>query len=297
MKILVLGGAGFLGSELVNSLAKVRSNQIQVVDIFTHGFPKKAPKKKNIMLPISGNVCNYYDVARAMERFKPDTVIHLASFNSRPETFGDFISCATTNYVGTANVAKACMAVRPKKLIFASTLAAEEQISHFGISKYAAENLLISIFPRFPEIGVNTTILRFGEIYGHSLCYSSTSLVNFLADNMVLNNDIALHGVNKQIDCLHISDAVEACRLAVDSNATGIMDVGTGQGIVIKDLVNKIKELTKYQGRLRFLESDRVIVCDYVANPTNAKKAIGFECVADLDEQLRLLVNRRRKVL
>lgn len=301
MRILVTGGAGFLGSEVVPALAKVRGYEIQVMDSFSRGFPKKPPKRKNWLPPISGNVCNYYDILRTTERFRPQIVVHLAAFNSRPESFGDFRTCAQTNYLGTANVLQACLNVRnrPQKLVFASTLAAADPAMHYGVSKRAAEDLLLSILPRFQEFDMGLSILRFAEIYGNAEPYSSTCLVNFLVDHMLAGNDVALYGVTHQKDFIHLSDATRAVELAVKSEIKypPVLDIGTGQGQIIRDVVHKIKEVTDYKGRLRFIESEKVPVRDEVANPVPASEILGFTAIADFDKELAALVSKRRKAI
>ena len=298
MKIIVLGGAGFLGSKLVEELSKVRSNKILVFDSFANGFPKKPLKKKNILPPISGNVRNYYDVLRAMERFVPDVVFHLAAPSARPETFGDFRECAEFNYFGTANVAQACMTVTPcpNKLIFASSLAAADPQAHHGISKKACEALLESIFGRFPELGVKVAVLRFAEIYGDSPSFTSTSLVNFLVGNMVVGNNVSLFSVEKQLDNLHVSDAVKACVLAIGSEEQFVtLDIGTGEGIKTQNVVEKLKDLTKHKGQLRYLENDKVPIKSLIANTEKAKNLLGFTAQADFDTELKSLVNKRKR--
>jgi nucleoside-diphosphate-sugar epimerase len=300
MRIMVIGGAGFLGTALIESLSKNRANIVQVLDIFSHGFPKKPFKRKNILSPISGSVRNYYDVLRSMEKFKPEVVIHLAAFNSRPETIGDFRTCAEINYVGTANVLQACIALRTeiKKLVFSSTLAAAEPVSHYGISKRAAEDLLQSVFLRFPEGSREVIVLRFAEIYGESEPYTSTSLMNFLVEGMVQKQALGVYGVNEKIDCLHISDAVAACELAIKTSTgsnTSLIDIGTGHGIKIKDLVGFLKEATQYEGNLSFLDSPAVPVQTLIADTEEAKRVLSFEATADLHKEIAALVKARRK--
>lgn len=299
MRILVTGGAGFLGSEVVPALAKNRGYEIQVMDSFARGFPKKPPKRKNWLPPVSGNVVNYYDVLRTTERFRPQIVVHLASFNSRPESFGDFRTCAQTNYLGTANVLQACLNVRnrPQKLVFASTLAAADPVMHYGISKRAAEDLLLSVLPRFQEFDIGLSVLRFAEIYGNAESYTSTCLVNFLVDHMLAGNDVALYGVNSRKDFIHLSDAARALELAIKSDIKypPVLDIGTGQGQIIREMVHKVKEATEYKGRLRFIDSEKVPVRDEIADPTLASEILGFTATADFDKELATLVSRRRK--
>ena len=140
MKILVTGGAGFIGNPLVTSLAKDRKNTISVLDGYVHGFPKKFPTKKNIQSPLAGNIRNLSHVSSALQKFSPDVIVHMAAHITRPEALGNFRECAEVNYVGTANLLKACMdsKEKPKKVVFTSALAAVNTPgSHFGISKQA----------------------------------------------------------------------------------------------------------------------------------------------------------------
>jgi len=148
MRILVTGGAGFIGNPLVTSLAKDRNNTISVLDGYVHGFPKKFPTKKNIESPLAGNIRSLSHIASVLQKFKPEVIVHLAAHITRPEVLGNFKQCAEVNYIGMANLLKACMDLkeRPKKIIFTSSLAAvNTKGSHFGISKRAAEELLASL--------------------------------------------------------------------------------------------------------------------------------------------------------
>jgi UDP-glucose 4-epimerase len=299
VRILVIGGAGFLGSELVLELAKNKKNTIQVLDTFTHGFPKKPTLRKNILSPVVASINNSSDVARVLESFKPDTVYHLAAYNSRPETFGNFRACAETNYLGTANVAHALLSVskRPKRLIFSSSLAAKDPQSHYGISKRAAEDLLLSTFGRFSEIGISVAILRFSEFYGLSQVHSSNSMLNFLVDTMVGGHNIAAYSPNEEIDCLHINDAVRASVIALEKDFTDTIDIGSGVGISIKEMIRKIREAVDYKGQVKFLESPKVPIRTVIADIHKAKDLLGFSSQADFEQELLSLIRKRKKVL
>lgn len=298
MRILITGGAGFLGSELVAELAKSRANELFIFDSYVHGYPTKLLKKKNIKEYIVGNIRDYSTVARVVEKSSPDVVIHLAAQITRPEAVGEFRTCCAVNYTGTANLLDACLRERykPKKIIFASTSAVSHPTSHYGISKLAAESLLESICPL---AGIELGILRFSEIYGISRSQTSKALVHFLIDNMLADQLIAVFDVNKQQDCIHISDAVNACLLAIKSKEPLFsVDIGTGAGITTKKLIEKLKTLIKFKGKFEYLSDvPGIRVCDIVTNPIPAKQLLSFECTADFDTELRALVAGRKKDL
>lgn len=301
MKILVTGGGGFLGQELIDRLAKNRSNHIYIFDSFMHGASliKKLPQRKNVHPPVLGNIRNYYDIFRVVDRDKPDVIVHLAAYITRPESVDNFRACAETNYVGMANLLDACSVVKhkPSRIVFASTEAAREPVSHYGISKRACEDLLHLVAPL---LRIDPVSLRISEIYGLSKSYTSDSMVNFLTDAMLLNKDIALFNVNKLRDFVHISDVVDAFDLAINyqgGTPLGRLDIGTGKGVAIKDTVLTIKNATAYKGSLAFRESDLVKVVDSFADPTRSRELLGFECQADFEKELAEMVTKRRKAL
>ncbi len=300
MKILITGGAGFLGQELVASLSKVRSNQIYILDSFLHGsgMNNKLPKRKNVHPAVVGNVRNYYDFFRVIDRYKPNVIVHLAAFITRPESVDNFRACAEINYLGMANLLDACSVVkeRPSKIIFSSSEAAREPLSHHGISKRGAEDLLHLIAPL---MGIEATSMRFSEIYGLSKSFSSNSMVNFLTDTMLLGSDVALYNVNRERDMIHISDAVKACELVINTDVKdlGRIDIGTGIGVPVKNVASAIKDATGFQGQLKFLEDPRIMVVDSVADTVPAKELLGFECEADFEEELAVMVKKRKRAL
>ena len=297
MRILITGGGGFLGTALISALLKQsRKNKILIFDSYAQGFPKKFSKK--LEPPIIGKIQNYYDIYRTLDRFKPEIIIHLAAHNTRPETIGQLRTCAEVNYLGTANLLEGCLMLkeRPKKLIFASSEASIEPVRNFGISKNAAESLIRSTLLGIPGAGISPKILRFPEIYGHSVPYSSNCLVNFIVDNMIVGNDIALYGPERLRDYVHISDAVRACELAAQHEGTLLdVDISSGKRIAIKTLAKKIKKLTEYKGELKFLDSELVPVQNSMVNPKLAKLSLGFECEADFDTELEALITKRKK--
>lgn len=300
MKILITGGAGFLGQELIASLAKIRSNQIYIFDSFLHGsgMNNKLPKRKNVHPAVVGNIRNYYNIFRAIDKYKPDVIIHLAAFITRPESVDNFKECAETNYVGMANLLDACSVIKPKpsKIIFASSEAARTPLSHHGISKRGSEDLLHLVAPL---MGIEAVSMRFSEIYGLSKSYSSNSMVNFLTDVMIQGNDVALYNVNKERDMIHISDAVRATELVFNTEVKGLgrIDIGTGVGVSVKDLVASIKKATDFQGQLKFLEDPNINVVDSVADTGPAKELLGFKCEANFEEELAVMVKKRKKAL
>jgi len=298
MRILVTGGAGFIGNPLVASLAKDRNNTISVLDGYVHGFPKKFPTKKNIESPLAGNIRSLSHVAGALQKFAPDTVIHMAAHITRPEAVGNFRECAEVNYLGAVNLLKACMdsKERPKKIVFTSSLAAVNTPgSHFGIAKRASEQLFESLCG---EMGISYTTIRLSEVYGVSASPTSDSEVHFLVDNMLSGKNIVVYGQDEHRDYMHISDAVRGIESVVLSDEqVPVVDMGTGEPVVTKDLVKKLRKLTKHTGKVRLTVDPRINIVSYVADTALAKEKFGFVCEKNFDEGLKELVSKRKKEL
>lgn len=301
MRILITGGGGFLGNALVEHLSKNRSNQIYILDSYIHGSSliNKLPKRKNVHPPVIGNIRNYYDIFRVIDRDKPDVIVHLAAFITRPESVDNFRTCSEVNYVGMANMLDACSVVKnkPSKIVFASCEAARDPVSHYGISKRASEDLLHLVAPLMQ---IDPVSLRLSEIYGLSKSFTSNSMINFLTDAMILNKDIALFNVNKRRDFVHVGDAVIAFEKAIgyeEKFSLGKLDIGTGIPLSIKDLVFKLKQVTSYKGNLIFRESENIKISDSWADTLPAKNLLNFETQADLDTELVKMYKARKKAL
>lgn len=299
MRVLVVGGGGYLGSAFVIAVSKIKDVEIHIFDMFKHGFPKKLPRKKNIKNPITGNIRDYYSIARAIDSSRPDVVVHLVAHITRPEFSGESRTCAEINYLGTANLLEACVNtdVSPRKIVFASCEAARNPQANFGISKLAAEGLIETLCR---DAGIQVAILRFAEIYGYNkTSHTSQSMINFLVDHMLSDNGIGIFGANKTKDHLHLTDAVEALCLATLDESTDFckVDIGPGVSIIIKDLVNKLRYLTGYTGNMEFLEHPSAHVVDSVSDPAPSKELWGFECAADMDTELITLIKKRKKDL
>lgn len=296
MRYLVTGGGGFLGSELVTELSKSKRNEVFIFDNYLYGYPKKLTQRQAVKDIIVGNIKDYYAVSSVMEKVRPDVVIHLATHMTRPESVGNFRPCAEINYLGTANLLDCCLrdSTKPKRIVFGSTEAVNNPHSHHGISKLAAEQLLESICPM---AGIKLAILRFSEIYGVSKAQHPHSLLNFLVDNMLQNQPVAVFDVDKKKDYVHISDAVRASKLASTKAIDSVLkvDIGPGDPVVTKDLIEKLRGLIDFGGEFKYLSHASVRTEDSVADPAPAKQLLGFECKADLDTELQKLINKRRK--
>jgi nucleoside-diphosphate-sugar epimerase len=115
---------------------------------------------------------------------------------------------------------------------------------------------------------------------------------------MLLNRNVVVYGPNHYRDYMHVSDAVRAIEtVSLSSEQVPMVEIGTGEPVITKDLIKKLSELIKHSGKIKLLDSSQINIVSYVADPTLAKEKFGFVCQKDFDVELEGLVRKRRKEL
>ena len=252
-KILVTGGAGFIGSHLVDELIK-EGHKVVVIDNLASG------KKENLNPKIKFykiDICNP-KIFNIFKKEKPDFVFHFAAHIEGRESIKNPISDAKVNILGSLNVLENCRKFNVKKIIFASSggeiYGAAQQIptpetypprpiSPYGASKLAVEKYLDAYYQlfRLPYIS-----LRYGNVYGSRQNQNcEAGVVAIFTNKMLKNEQPFIHGDGKQTkDYIFIEDAVRATILSFKKNFNGILNIGTGKESSVLEIFYKIKELT-----------------------------------------------------
>ena len=250
-KCLVIGGAGFIGSNLVDELIK-RNNEVIVLDNLSTGKKEYInPQAKFFELDI-----------RDLEKIKPvfkgvDYVFHLAAFARVQPSIDDPITSNDINLNGTLNVLEAARAAKVKKVVYsASSSAYGEQdemplregmpahpISPYGLQKYIGE-----LYCRlFNEVyGLSTVSLRYFNVYGaRQATEGAYCLVMGIFVRQKLNNEamtIVGDGEQKR-DYTAVSDVVRANILAAESEKVGkgeVINIGRGRNYSVNELAAMI---------------------------------------------------------
>ena len=155
MKITVIGGSGFLGSHLSDSLSD-RRNKVVIFD------KKKSKYLKSSQKIVIGDISNINQLRKAIKG--SDIVYHFAGISDIGESIKKPMETARINIIGTANILKLCKEYNIKKIIFASTIyVSSSQGGFYRVSKQACELMIEEYKKRF---NLNYTIVRFGSIYG-----------------------------------------------------------------------------------------------------------------------------------
>lgn len=295
MKVLVTGGAGFIGSHIVRLLLK-EDAEVLVLDSFITGKRESVPKEVVI---IEGDIRDQTALEKAMRGVTH--VVHLAAFVSVPASIEDPIYTHEVNVIGTKNVLKAARHAGIKRLVYASSAAVygdhselpktEESPlqpkSPYAVSKVANEfDALAS--------GLSTMGLRFFNVYGpgqdagHPYASVIPRWVAATKDNRV----IELHGDGTQTrDFIHVHDVARAILLALKSAYVGICNVASGIETVLKDVLQHIGEVLDKDILHERTPERAGDIKRSVARVDRAREALNFEAKIPLKEGLKDLLS------
>lgn len=243
MRILITGGAGTLGSNLIEKFIP-EGHKVLVIDNFSTGRREVVPSVEGLTL-VEGNVSDAELVSQQFEQFKPELVIHSAAAYKDPS---DWLEDSRTNILGSINVAKASLANEVKKVInFQTALcygrpsevpikesSGTAPFTSYGISKTAGEQYLLNS-------GLNVVSFRLANICGPRLAIGP--IPTFYQR---LKQGKSCFCSDSIRDFLDISDFLDLMDKTIHSDVpTGVYNVSTGVGVSIKDV---FEEVVNYLG-------------------------------------------------
>ena len=296
MKVLVTGGAGFVGHHLVNKLIK-KGYDVSVIDDLSAGQKKRINNSVNF---VQGDIRDSKALDLALEGC--EVIFHLAARVEQQKSLEDPADCTSVNVTGTANLIKIAIKKNIKKLIFASSCAVyplnpkhslNESVNTIGstpysISKIAGEDLI-----RFysETSHVKSSVLRFFNIYGPGQkadsVYSAVipTFINLAKKGL----DLPLNGGGTQTrDFIHISDVVNAYIVFLEKDIEGTYNIGTGKETSILELAKIIIDFEKKSKIL-----DKIPIqgdaSKSLANMTKTLNETKFSSLIDIRQGLRSL--------
>jgi UDP-glucose 4-epimerase len=252
MKALVTGGAGFIGSHLVDALVE-RGDQVTVIDDLSSG------RRENLASPageqadlVEADVTDRAAVIEAFERRRPELVFHLAAQIDVRRSVTDPIYDLTVNVGGTLNLLEASRLTDARRFVLASTggavygegadleLPLDETAqcrpdAPYGQSKFAAEGYA-ALYGRL--YGLKATALRLGNVYGpRQDPFGEAGVVAIFCGALLTGGTARVFGDGRQTrDYIYVGDVVEAFLAATGTEATGTYNVGTGKETSVLEL-------------------------------------------------------------
>ncbi|WP_438349683.1 NAD-dependent epimerase/dehydratase family protein [Paenibacillus sp. FA6] len=245
------GGAGFIGSHLVDNLLAIGFDVHVIDDLYSGYLSYVHPQAIFHKVDIRSKECNEIIVSE-----KPDVVFHLAAQADVQRSINDPRFDADVNIMGTVNLLEACRAASVKRLIFSSTsavygnlqsdLISEEDpaapISYYGLSKWTAE-AYIRIFSTMH--GIPFTILRYGNVYGpRQMPKGEGGVIAVFIQRIKDGLPLHIHGDGEQTrDFVFVKDVVQANISAITFGHRETIQISTGHSISINNLVQMLKQI------------------------------------------------------
>ena len=299
MNILVTGGAGFIGSNIVDAYLHAGHTVVIVDDLSTGTMENVNPKAKFHRIDLRDPA-----VETVFIETKIDVINHHAAQMDVRKSVADPKFDASVNILGMLNVMELGVKYGVKKVIFSSTggaiygeqdyFPADEKhplrpLSPYGVTKLATEKYL---FYYQAVHGLQHVILRYANIYGpRQNPHGEAGVIAIFADKMLKGEQPVINGDGKQTrDYVYVSDVVRANVLALTHSSSDIFNIGTGIENDVNTLFRIIKKFSgvaceEKHGEAKIGEQLRSVI-----DHSKAKKILGWEPTVMLDEGLRRTV-------
>lgn len=253
MKVLVTGGAGFIGSHIADALIAAGHDVVVLDDLSTGHVEHLPPKARFYQMDLSSP---WLDELFRIER--PDAVAHEAAQASVRISVDDPVFDATVNVVGTVALLKASVRHGVRRFLFASTggaiygdtdaIPTPEDAPAVPVSPYGAAKLAAEVYLRtFKALhGVSFAALRYANVYGpRQDPHGEAGVVAIFSQRLLAGEPARINGDGQQTrDFVYVGDVAAANLLALTSDAVGSFNVGTGVETDINQIFEIIKRLS-----------------------------------------------------
>jgi len=302
-KALVTGGAGFIGSHIVDRLLR-DGHEVVVLDDFSTGHRSNLPDSDNESLTVvEGDISNYDTVKQCMQGV--DWVFHKAAVASVPRTVNDPVGSSLVNYHGTLHLLEAARDNNVKRFVFASsaalygdepTLPKVETMCPVTLSPYAVDKLAseyaCGMYTKL--YGLETVCLRYFNVYGPRQDPSSpySGVISIFTNKLKNSETPTIFGDGEQTrDFVYISDVVEAnMKALITENGAGqYFNIATGNKITLNNLLKILCDIYGIDFRVNYGEPRMGDIKESYAVVDKAKSVLKWNPSVELNAGLKLL--------
>ncbi len=299
MKILVTGGAGFIGSWTVEAVIKAGHEAIVVDDLSTGDLGNLRGIAKNIVF-VNADVRDRGAVEEVFRAHGPDAVIHLAAVVSVDEVAEDPVRGFEVNVHGTLNLLEVARRHSVNVFVYASSAAVygdplelpitEEHPTRpknvYGATKLAGEALVNAYRGSY---GIRAVVLRYFNVYGPRMRPGPyAGVIRKFIEAVLGNKPITIFGDGEQTrDFIYVEDVARANLAALESGAAGIYNIGTGIPTKIVDLAYTIMEIAGKEVPIIYADTRPGDIMHSYADISRAKDELGWYPKTGLKDGLR----------
>jgi UDP-glucose 4-epimerase len=299
--VLVTGGAGFIGSNLVRALLE-RGDRVRVLDNFATGNRANLLELEDDIEVVEGELRSYERVHNAVRGV--ELVFHQGALPSVPRSVQDPLTTSAVTIEGTLNVLLAARDENVRRVVFASsssvygnsgTLPRTESqqpdpISPYAVAKLAAERYCVS-FHRVYDL--ETVALRYFNVFGPRQDPKSqyAAVVPRFLEAIDRGEPVPIHGDGTQSrDFTYVANVVAANLLAADRDGAGgtVLNIATGRQASVNELADTIGAVLGKPVEKQYLPVRTGDVRDSWADVGEAKRVLGYETAVELEDGLRL---------
>ena len=309
-RFIVIGGAGLIGSHIVDELIKTDCREIIIYDNFCRGSMdnlKEAMKDPRVSIfPDGGDIVHFDTLKRAMEGIDGVfllSAVWLLQCHDYPETAFE------VNVRGTFNCIMAAIEKKVTRVVYSSSASVygdaltpmidEEHpynnYTFYGATKIAGEHFFKSLGKRYglPWVG-----LRYMNVYGPRQDYQGAyiAVMHKILDKIERNERPQIYGDgSQQYDFVHVSDVARANVLAMKAETSGeCYNVGRGIGTTINDLTKLLISLTNSKTEIEYLPAGLTFVTNRIGATEKAMRDLGYRWTIDLKEGMSSLIEWRK---
>jgi len=307
MRALVTGGAGFIGSHIVDRLIS-DGHEVVVLDDFSTGHRSNLTANKALTI-VEGDISDAETVNQCMQGI--DWVFHKAAVASVPKTVNDPVGSSLVNYHGTLHLLEAARNNGVKRFVFASsaalygdepTLPKVESMCPLTLSPYAVDKLAsenaCGMYTRL--YGLETVCLRYFNVYGPKQDPSSpySGVISIFTDKLKNNEIPTIFGDGEQTrDFVFVSDVVEANMKAVttETGAGQFFNVATGNKITLNELLKILSEIYNTEYNVNYSDARKGDIKESYAKIDKALSMLKWMPTVELKQGLQLLCDSLKK--
>lgn len=300
MKILVTGGAGFIGSHIVDAFSD-GGHRVCVVDDLSTGYEQNVPEGVRLYKVDIRDA----GLAEVFRKEEPQVVCHQAARANVRESFDKPQLYAEVNVVGSVNLLECCREFGVKKVIYASTGGAVygepehvpvredhpiNPLDPYGASKHHVEHYLELYRLNF---GVEYTILRYPNVYGpRQDPHGEAGVVAIFTGQMLGDGHPVINGTGEQQrDFVHVSDVAAANVAALERGDGKIFNIGSGHGTSVNTVFRHLADLTGYAEEPQHGPAKAGEVSQIFLNAERAREVLGWKVQMPLKEGLASTVD------